>query len=284
MILLLLTLVILCGINMSRALKSYNGYKEDIFNKNMCELKIKEEERERKERLEREERERKFMLEKEERERKERLEREERERNFMLEKEEKERKERLEREEKEREFKEKLFEKDNFYSLKKEELAKGERVNLKEYTDNFRLSHIEKPLTFDEVMNTINILISRVWSHEEHFYLKANDITIPKIEEETQKFTVLVLTSMSKELQRHCLLYLSLEGLTYYIKATFNDFIWKYATDRNELQGLYKLLYSNNREQLKRELAQMRKDVKTDRLKKYGKDQDDIGSGSNNFY
>ena len=240
MILILLTLVILCGINMSRALKSYNGYKEDIFNKNMYELKIKEEERERKERLEREER--------------------------------------------EREFKNMLVEKDNFYSLKKEQLAKEERVDLKEYTDTFRITHIEKPLTFDEMMNAVNLLISRVWSHEEHFYLKANDITIPKIEEETKKFTALVLNNMSRELMRHCLLYLSIDGLKYYIEATFNDFIWKYATDRNELQGLYKLLYSNNREQLKRELAQMRKDVKTDRLKKYGKDQDDIGSGSNNFY
>ena len=56
--------------------------------------------------------------------------------------------------------------------------------------------------------------------------------------------------------------------------------------DRSGLQGIYQYIYGENREQLKRDLEEMRKKRKTPRNNNYGNSSDpsDIGPGTNNFF
>ena len=233
----ILSIVICCAI-LGISLKGYYGYLTEENNQEILE-KEKEE-----------------LRKKEEQERLDRLNREEQERQDRLAREEQERQDRLDKEE--REWTRKLQFKD---------IEIKERVEKEEYRDKYNETHLVNTISFEDLMDNINFLISRVWTHEEHYYLKANDIVVPKIEEESIKFGGLVLSHMSPELRKQALLYYSFDGLLYYIHGVFNDLIWKYATERNELQGIYKYLYSNNRTQLKNDLAQVREDAKNERLK-----------------
>jgi hypothetical protein len=244
----ILSIVICCAI-LGISLKGYYGYlteenNQEILEKEKEELR-KKEEQERLDRLNREEQERQDRLAREEQERLDRLNREEQERQDRLDKE-------------ERDWTRKLQFKD---------IEIKERVEKEEYRDKYNETHLVNTISFEDLMDNINFLISRVWTHEEHYYLKANDIVVPKIEEESIKFGGMVLQHMSPELRKQALLYYSFDGLLYYIHGVFNDLIWKYATERNELQGLYKYIYSNNRTQLKKDLAQVREDAKNERLK-----------------
>ncbi len=231
------------------------------------------------------EKEKEELRQKEEQERLDRLDREEKERQYRLKKEEQERLDRLDREEKERQYRLDKEERDWIRKVQFEEMQKKERIDLQHYKDNYNETHIVKTISFGELTDALNFLITRVWTHEEHYYLKANDIVVPRIEEETIKFGVLVLSHMSHELRQQALLYYSMDGLLYYIHGVFNDLIWKYATDRNELQGLYKYLYSNNRSQLKKDLAKVREEAKTERLKNNGDLFKDVKKNDNTgFY
>ena len=212
----------------------------------------------------------------------------EKEKEELRKKEEQERQDRLDREEKERQYRLDKEERDWNRKIEFENMQKDERIDLQHYKDGYNETHLVKTMSFGELNDALNFLISRVWTHEEHFYLKANDIVVPKIEQETIKFGVLVLSHMSHELRQQALLYYSMDGLLYYIHGVFNDLIWKYATERNELQGLYKYLYSNNRSQLKKDLAKVREEAKTERLKNNGNlfsDFNDLKKNDNNgFY
>ena len=211
----------------------------------------------------------------------------EKEKEELRKKEEQERQDRLDREEKERQYILDKEERDWNRKIQFENMQKDERIDLQHYKDTYNETHIVKTMSFGELNDALNFLISRVWTHEEHFYLKANDIVVPKIEEETIKFGVLVLSHMSHELRQQALLYYSMDGLLYYIHGVFNDLIWKYAAERNELQGLYKYLYSNNRSQLKKDLAKVREEAKTERLKNNGNlfnDFNDLKKNDNNGF
>ena len=196
---------------------------------------------------------------------------EEQERQDRLAKEEQERQDRLDKEEQERQYRLDKEERDWSRQLQLEEIHIQDRIKREEYRDAYNETHFTNTISFDELMTNINFVISSVWSHEEHYYLKANDIVVPKIEEETTKFGVMVLNHMSPELRKQALLYYSFDGLLYYIHGVFNDLIWKYATDRNELQGIYKYIYSNNREQLKKDIAELRENSKAERSNNNGK-------------
>ena len=235
--LVLLSIIFLCGIFLIGNMKSYNKYNQNIAFERMEELKVKE-------RLEREERERKYMLEREERERKERLEREEREENLKL-----------------------RMQTINFeQEMAKEEYLKNDRIDKASYDEACKKEYLDKQLTFNELIEAINFIIARVWSHEEHYYLKAKDIVTPKISEESVRFHDMVLVHMSPELRRQAMLYFSDIGLHYYLETIFNDLIWDYTMDRNDLQGIYKYIYGNNREKLKKDLAKIREEAKGEKL------------------
>ena len=228
----ILSIVICCAI-LGICIKGYFNYlteenNQELLEKEKDELR-KKEERERQDRLEKEEKERQYRLQKEEQERQDRLDKEEREWNRKV------------------EF---------------EAMQMNERKKMQDHRDYFNQTHLNKTLSFEEVTDYINFLISRVWSHEEHYYLKANDIVVPKIEEESVKFGGLVLSHMSPELKAQVMIYYSFDGLLYYIHGVFNDFIWKYAMERNQLQGVYQYLYSQQRDQLKKDLGVVRENAK----------------------
>ena len=193
------------------------------------------------------------------------------EKEELRQKEEQERQDRLAKEEQERQDRLDKEERDWSRQLQLEEIHITERAKNEEYKNKYNETHLTKTISFDELMDSINFIIARVWSHEEHYYLKANDIVIPKIEEESIKFGGMVLNHMSPELRKQALLYYSFDGLLYYIHSTFNDFIWEYAMERNELQGVYQYLYSNNRAQLKKDIAEARENSKSERSKSDGK-------------
>ena len=248
----ILSIVICCAI-LGISMKGYYKYLTEEQNQEI--LKKEKEELRQKEEQERQDR-----LAKEEQERQDRLDKEEQERQDRLDKEEQERQDRLDKEER-----------DWSRQLQLEEIHITERAKNEEYKNKYNETHLTKTISFDELMDSINFIIARVWSHEEHYYLKANDIVIPKIEEESIKFGGIVLNNMSPELRKQALLYYSFDGLLYYIHSTFNDFIWKYAMERNELQGVYQYLYSNNRAQLKKDIAEARENSKSERSKSDGK-------------
>ncbi len=277
----ILAMVICCAI-LGISMKGYYGYLTEENNQEILE-KEKEELRKK------EEQEIQYRLKKDEQERQDRLYREEQERQYRLKKDEQERQDRLDREEQERQ--DRLFKEDKDWNrkLQLEKTLLQNKAKTEEQRDLYNETHLTHTISFEDLMDNINFLISRVWTHEEHFYLKANDIVVPKIEEESIKFGGLVLSHMSPELRKQALLYYSFDGLLYYIHGVFNDLIWKYATERNELQGLYKYLYSSNRDQLKKDMAQVREDAKTERSKGNGKKkykdfEEMFNSTKNDFY
>ena len=118
------------------------------------------------------EKEKEELRQKEEQERQDRLDREEKERQYRLKKEEQERLDRLDKEEKERQYRLEKEERDWIRKVQFEEMQKKERIDLQHYKDNYNETHIVKTISFEELIDALNFLITRVWTHEEHFYLK----------------------------------------------------------------------------------------------------------------
>ena len=81
-------------------------------------------------------------------------------------------------------------------------------------------------------------------------------------------------------------MYYTATGLAHIIGRAFQDLLWEYMVDRSGLQGIYQYIYGENREQLKRDLEEMRNKRKTPRNNNYGNSDDpsDIGPGTNNFF
>ena len=239
----ILSIVICCAV-LGICMKGYFNYLTEEHNQEI--LKKEKEELRQKEEKERQDR-----LDKEEKERQDRLQKEEQERQDRLDKEEQERQDRLDKEER-----------DWNRKVEFEAIQQNERKKMEDDGRYYNQTHLNKTLSFEELTDYLNFLISRVWSHEEHYYLKANDIVVPKIEEESIKFGGLVLSHMSPELKAQAMVYYTFDGLLYYIHGVFNDFIWKYTMERNQLQGVYQYLYSQQRGQLLKELDKRRENAK----------------------
>lgn len=141
-------------------------------------------------------------------------------------------------------------------------------------------------LSYKELMEILNFTVLNTWKYNLTYYFKLHDVVYPKYEEEVRRMSREVCRSLSPEIQQQLYMYFTATGLAHIIGRAFQDLLWEYMVDRSGLQGIYQYIYGENREQLKRDLEEMRNKRKGPRNNNYGDSDDpsDIGPGTNNFF